>query len=183
MPRRSDTRERMVRSAAELLREQGASATSIDLVLAHSGAPRGSVYHHFPGGRTQLIEEAVAFSGDFIAGLIDAAEPLVVIDKFFSMWRRWLVDSDFKAGCPIVSVTVTNETPRLAADAFGRWTDGLATSFAEHGVPEARARRLATFVIAAVEGAVVMCRAERSLDPLEAAAGEIHELLAHTLRK
>lgn len=183
MPRRSDTRERMVRSAAELLREQGASATSIDRVLAHSGAPRGSVYHHFPGGRTQLIEEAVALSGDFIAELIDAAEPLAVIDKFFSLWRRWLLDSDFQAGCPIVSVTVANETPRLAAGVFGRWTDGLATSFAGQGVPAARARRLATFVIAAIEGAVVMSRAQRDLAPLEAAAGEIHELLAHTLRK
>jgi AcrR family transcriptional regulator len=63
----------MILSAAALLREYGASATSIDQVLAHSGAPRGSVYHHFPGGRTQLIDEAVALAGDFIAGLIDAA--------------------------------------------------------------------------------------------------------------
>lgn len=183
MGRTSDTRDRMVRSAAELLREQGAGATSIDRVLAHSGAPRGSVYHHFPGGRTQLIEEAVALSGDFIAGLIDAREPAAAIDKFFSLWRRWLVDSDFRAGCPIVSVTVAGETPRLAAGVFGRWTDGLAAAFAGQGVPEARARRLATFVIAAVEGAVVMCRAEGNLAPLEAAAEEIHELLAHTTRK
>lgn len=183
MPRRTDTRERMVRSAAELLREHGAAATSIDRVLAHSGAPRGSVYHHFPGGRTQLIEEAVALSGDFIAGLIDAAEPRAVVDRFFSLWRRWLVDSDFQAGCPIVSVTVTGETPRLAAGVFNRWTDGLAAAFTGHGVPEARARRLAMFVIAAVEGAVVMCRAEASLAPLDAAAEEINELLAHTPRK
>ncbi|MFI7677394.1 TetR/AcrR family transcriptional regulator [Actinophytocola sp. NPDC049390] len=183
MPRRTDTRERMVRSAAELLREHGAAATSIDRVLAHSGAPRGSVYHHFPGGRTQLIEEAVALSGDFIAGLIDAAEPRAVVDRFFSLWRRWLVDSDFQAGCPIVSVTVTGETPHLAAGVFTRWTDGLAASLTGHGVPEARARRLAVFVIAAVEGAVVMCRAEASLAPLDAAAEEITELLAHTPRK
>ncbi|MDQ3785819.1 MAG: TetR/AcrR family transcriptional regulator [Actinomycetota bacterium] len=173
----------MVRSAAELLREHGAAATSIDRVLAHSGAPRGSVYHHFPGGRTQLIEEAVALSGDFIAGLIEADEPLAVVDKFFSLWRRWLVDSDFQAGCPIVSVTVAGESPDLAAGVFTRWADGLAASLSGHGVPEARARRLATFVIAAVEGAVVMCRAEKSLAPLEAAAEEIHELLAQTPRK
>lgn len=61
-PRRSDSRERMVLSAAALLREHGASATSIDRVLAHSGAPRGSVYHHFPGGRAQLIDEAVTLA-------------------------------------------------------------------------------------------------------------------------
>ncbi|WP_244949947.1 TetR/AcrR family transcriptional regulator [Streptomyces griseofuscus] len=63
----------MVLSAAALLREYGAGGTSVDKVLAHSGAPRGSVYHHFPGGRAQLIDEAVAHAGDFVAGLIDAA--------------------------------------------------------------------------------------------------------------
>jgi AcrR family transcriptional regulator len=63
----------MVLSAAALLREYGANATSIDRVLAHSGAPRGSVYHHFPGGRAQLIEEAVALAGAFISGLIETA--------------------------------------------------------------------------------------------------------------
>jgi AcrR family transcriptional regulator len=156
-------------------------------VLAHSGAPRGSVYHHFPGGRTQLIEEAVALAGDFVAGLIEAAartgDPAVAIDKFVSLWRTWLADSDFTAGCPIVAVTVANDdSVRLAGGVFGRWTDGLATAFGAHGLPDARARRLAMFVIAAVEGAVIMCRAERSIEPLDAATGEIHELLVHALR-
>jgi AcrR family transcriptional regulator len=177
----------MVRSAAELLREYGAAATSIDRVLTHSGAPRGSVYHHFPGGRAQLIDEAVAHAGDFVAGIVETAarsgDPAAAVDRFFSLWRRWLVDSDFRAGCPIVAVTVetNDDAPQLtlaAADAFGRWTDGLAASFTGRGLPSARARRLAAFVIAAVEGAVVMCRAQRSIAPLEAAAEEIHELLA-----
>lgn len=187
MPRKSDARERMVRSAATLLREYGASATSIDRVLAHSGAPRGSVYHHFPGGRTQLIEEAVALAGDFVAGLIEAAaragDPVAAIDKFVSLWRKWLADSDFRAGCPIVAITVANDdSAQLAAGVFGRWTDGLAVAFRAHGLPDARARRLAVFVIAAVEGAVIMCRAQRSIEPLEAAIEEIHELLTHALR-
>lgn len=191
-PRRSDSRERMVRSAAVLLREYGASATSIDRVLAHSGAPRGSVYHHFPGGRTQLIDEAVALAGDFVAGLLEdsarSADPASVIDQFFALWRRWLVDSDFRAGCPIVAITVetNDDAPQLAeaaAAVFSRWTDGLAASFTGLGLPAARARRLASFVIAAAEGAVIMCRAQRSTAPLDAAAEEIHELLAHTLQK
>ena len=185
MPRKSDARARMVRSAAVLLREHGAAGTSIDRVLAHSGAPRGSVYHHFPGGRAQLIDEAVALAGDFVAGLIDAAakdgDPAAAIGKFCELWRTWLVDSDFRAGCPIVAVTVENSSA-LAAGVFRQWTDGLAASFAGRGLSDARARRLATFVIAAVEGAVIMCRAGRSLAPLEAAVEEIHELLAHALR-
>ncbi|MFJ8425648.1 TetR/AcrR family transcriptional regulator [Streptomyces sp. NPDC094021] len=190
-PRRSDSRDRMVLSAAALLREYGASGTSVDKVLAHSGAPRGSVYHHFPGGRAQLIDEAVAFAGDFVAELIDAAaradDPVAAVDAFFALWREQLMGSGFRAGCPVVAVAVetNDEAPGLARSAaavFGRWQQALAALFVRHGLTEERGRRLGSFVIAAVEGAVVMCRAERSTAPLDAAAAEIHELLVHALR-
>ncbi|MFJ6850356.1 TetR/AcrR family transcriptional regulator [Streptomyces sp. NPDC091271] len=189
-PRKSDSRERMIVSAASLLREYGAGATSIDRVLEHSGAPRGSVYHHFPGGRTQLIDEAVTLAGDFISALIDAAveadDPLVAVDAFFALWRERLIESDFRSGCPIVAVAVeTNdnapELARSAAVVFARWQEALAGLFTRHGLPEERSRRLAAFVIAAVEGAVIMCRAEQSTAALEAAAAEIHDLLAYAL--
>lgn len=130
-PRKSDSRERMVNSTVALLREYGASATSIDRVLAHSGAPRGSVYHHFPGGRTQLVEEAVALAGDFMAGVIEAAmqadDPVAAIDKFFTVWRDQLVKSRFRAGCPIVAVAVetndeapTSPAPQARSSPAGR---------------------------------------------------------------
>ncbi|WP_234356785.1 TetR/AcrR family transcriptional regulator [Streptomyces sp. NBRC 110028] len=189
-PRRSDSRDRMILSAAALLREHGASATSIDRVLAHSGAPRGSVYHHFPGGRTQLIDEAVALAGDFIAGLIAAAtqadDPVRAVDAFFALWRDRLVESGFRAGCPIVAVAVetNDDAPQLARSAatvFARWREALAVLFIRHGLTEERGRRLGAFIIAAVEGAVIMCRAEQSTAPLEAAAAEIHDLLLNAL--
>ena len=191
-PRKSDSRERMVLGAAALLREYGASATSIDRVLAHSGAPRGSVYHHFPGGRAQLIDEAVAFAGDFVTGLIETAaqsdDPVQAVDDFFALWRDRLLDSEFRAGCPVVAVAVetNDDAPQLARSAaavFARWKEALAALFVRHGLGEERSRRLAAFVIAAVEGAVIMCRAEQSTAPLEAAAGEIHDLLVHALRE
>ncbi|MFD5257741.1 TetR/AcrR family transcriptional regulator [Streptomyces bobili] len=190
-PRKGESRGRMILSAAALLRKYGASATSIDRVLAHSGAPRGSVYHHFPGGRTQLIDEAVALAGDFIAGLIDAAmradDPVEAVDAFFALWRDRLVESGFRAGCPIVAVAVetNDDAPQLARSAaavFARWQEALAALLLRHGLTEERSRRLGAFIIASVEGAVIMCRAERSTAPIEAAAAEIHDLLLHTLR-
>ncbi|MGW6704510.1 TetR/AcrR family transcriptional regulator [Streptomyces sp. NPDC054956] len=191
-PRKSDSRDRMILSAAVLLPEYGASGTSIDRVLAHSGAPRGSVYHHFPGGRTQLIDEAVALAGDFIAGLIDsmtqAEDPLDAIDAFFVLWRDRLVESGYRAGCPIVAVAVesNDDAPQLARSAaavFARWQEAFAALFVREGLSEERGRRLGSFVIAAVEGAVIMCRAERSTAPIEAAAAEIHDLLRYALRE
>ncbi|MFD8811239.1 TetR/AcrR family transcriptional regulator [Streptomyces sp. NPDC059627] len=189
-PRKSDSRERMVSSTAALLREYGASATSIDRVLAHSGAPRGSVYHHFPGGRTQLVEEAVELAGDFMAGVIGAAmqadDPVAGIDTFFTVWRDGLVKSRFRAGCPIVAVAVetNDEAPHLARSAgavFTGWQEAFTAVFRRHGLAEDRSRRLAALVVAAEEGAVVMCRAQQSSAPIEAVAAEIHDLLAHAL--
>ncbi|MEV7427496.1 TetR/AcrR family transcriptional regulator [Streptomyces sp. NPDC091212] len=191
-PRKSDSRDRMILSAVALLREYGASATSVDRVLAHSGAPRGSVYHHFPGGRTQLIDEAVVRAGDFIADLIDTAtqadDPVAAIDAFFDFWRERLVESGFRVGCPIVAVAAetNDDAPHLArsaATAFARWQEALAALFIRHGLTDERGRRLGAFIIATVEGAVIMCRAEQSLAPIEAAATEIHDLLLHTLRQ
>ncbi|MER5687298.1 TetR/AcrR family transcriptional regulator [Streptomyces sp. NPDC002205] len=190
-PRKSDSRERMVLGAATLLREYGASATSIDRVLAHSGAPRGSVYHHFPGGRAQLIDEAVTLAGDFVAGLIETAtqadDAVEAIDAFFALWRDRLVDSGFRAGCPIVAVAVetNDDAPQLARSAaavFARWQEALAALFLRQGLPEERSKRLAAFIIAALEGAVIMCRVEQSTAPMEATAVEMHDLLVHALR-
>ncbi|MEU3615144.1 TetR/AcrR family transcriptional regulator [Streptomyces sp. NPDC006872] len=189
-PRKSDSRERMVSSTVALLREYGASATSIDRVLAHSGAPRGSVYHHFPGGRTQLVEEAVELAGDFMAGVIEAAmqadDPVAGIDTFFTVWRDQLVKSRFRAGCPIVAVAVetNDEAPHLARSAgavFAGWQDALTAMLRRHGLAEDRSRRLAALIVAAEEGAVVMCRAQQSSAPIEAVATEVHDLLVHAL--
>ena len=189
-PRKSDTRERMLSSTVDLLREYGASATSIDRVLAHSGAPRGSVYHHFPGGRTQLIEEAVAMAGGLMAGVIDTAmqseDPVGAIDAFFAHWRERTEQGRFRVGCPIVAVAVetNDEAPELVRSTgavFTGWQDAFAALFRRHGLPEARARNLAALVVAAEEGAVVLCRAQQSTAPIEAVASEIHELLVHAL--
>src|SRR6059036_1384349 len=90
MPPRSDARTRMIQSAALLFRERGVEGTAFADVLEHSGAPRGSVYHHFPGGKLQLAEEATRHAGDFIAvGLAAALEhddPITALETFIDVW-------------------------------------------------------------------------------------------------
>ncbi|MCQ0004253.1 TetR/AcrR family transcriptional regulator [Actinomadura madurae] len=132
----TDSRERMVRSAAFLFRERGYSGTGFRDVIAHSGAPRGSIYHHFPEGKAQLAEEAVRYAGEFLnAGILAATESgdaASAVDAFVGWWRQVLIKSEFRAGCPVVAVTVEchDDAPQLAAAAaaaFGRWQDTLAT--------------------------------------------------------
>ncbi len=183
---RGGTRQRMVAAAAGSIRRHGASATSIDRVLALSGAPRGSVYHHFPGGRTQLVEEAVEFAGEHVSGLIreaaDQGSPVAVVDRFVAMWRQQLVESGFRDGCPVVGVAVESDEdhPQLTdavGKVFGQWHSLLEAVLVDAGLAVSRAERLATFVIAAVEGALVLSRAQRRTGPLDDVGAELHALL------
>ena len=77
--KRCDTKQKMLISAAEVMRERGAAGVTIDEVLARSGAPRGSVYYHFPDGRNQILAEALRYSGDAITAMIDDAASLAVM--------------------------------------------------------------------------------------------------------
>ncbi|GAA2407612.1 TetR/AcrR family transcriptional regulator [Actinomadura vinacea] len=181
----SDSRERMVRSAAYLFRERGYSGTGFRDVIAHSGAPRGSIYHHFPGGKVQLAEEAVRYTGEFLNAGIQAAveggDAASAVDAFVAWWRQVLIKSGFRAGCPVVAVTVESheDAPQLAtatSAAFGRWQDTLATGLGNAGVPDERAGRLATLIVSAVEGATILCRAHRDVGPLDEVVTELKAL-------
>lgn len=183
-------RDRMVVSAALLIRERGAHATAISDVLEHSGAPRGSAYHYFPGGRTQLLCEAVDYAGDHVAAIIaDAASGLDLIDTLIDKFRQQLLDSDFRAGCPIVAVSVEageQDAERMApvveraAAAFDRWTDLIAQRFIADGIARERAGELAVLAITALEGAILLVRVRRDLMPLDVVRRQVRELLLAT---
>src|SRR3954467_13893396 len=110
---RTDPRRRMIASTAQLLRAQGLTRTSFGDVLEHSGAPRGSIYHHFPGGKEQLIEEATRWAGEFITAwqreALESGGPLGALDAAAELWRTLLRESDFGGGCPLVAATVSGE--------------------------------------------------------------------------
>lgn len=184
-------RERMVMSAALLIRERGARATAISDVLEHSGAPRGSAYHYFPGGRTQLLCEAVDFAGEHVATVIAGADDgLQLIDTLIDKYRRQLLDTDFRAGCPIVAVSVEageqQDAERMgpvverAAAAFDRWTDLIAGRLIADGIARERAGELAVLATTALEGAIVLARVRRDLMPLDVVHRQLRELLLAT---
>jgi AcrR family transcriptional regulator len=171
-------RERMVISAAMLIRERGAHATAISDVLEHSGAPRGSAYHYFPGGRTQLLCEAVDYAGEHVAAIVTEADgSLELLDTLIDKYRQQLLSSDFRAGCPVVAVAVEageeqdrdRMTPvsERAAAVFDRWTDLIAQRFIADGIPPDKAGELAVLATSAIEGAILLARVRRELTPLD----------------
>lgn len=185
-------RERMVVSAALLIRERGAHATAISDVLAHSGAPRGSAYHHFPGGRTQLLCEAVDYAGEYISALIDqAGGGLDLLDAMIEWYREQLLSTDFRAGCPIAAVAVEAGEPQnrermapvveRAAAVFERWSKLIAARLVVHGVAPDRAAELATLTLSALEGALLLARARRDLAPLDVVHRQLREAFERSL--
>jgi AcrR family transcriptional regulator len=179
----------MIWSAALLMRKHGVDGTSFSEVIERSGAPRGSIYHHFPGGKAQLVEEATRYAGEFIASGLAAAlaedDPVTAIHHFVSGWTAVLRRSDFSAGCPVVAASLEGDrSPGVrdaAGAAFARWEEILADGLEPHLHDAARSRELATLVIAAIEGAVVLVRAQRSTAPLQKVAAELERLLASAL--
>jgi AcrR family transcriptional regulator len=180
----------MVRGAAQLLRERGYTGTGFREVIERTGAPRGSIYHHFPGGKAQLAGEAVDYVGGLARGAIEDSflrgGPIEGLRTFVELWRVDFERSGHRAGCPIVAVAVENhdDAPELldnAARAFDAWRSAFADSLRSAGVPDGRADRLAALVVSAVEGAIVLSRAERDTAPLLAVADELEDVIAAAL--
>ena len=186
---RDSPRQRMIQSAAVLMREHGVDGMSFSQVVQHSGAPRGSIYHYFPGGKAQLVEEATRWAGEFIAKrtarAIEAEGPLAMLDQSERYWGDVLGGTDFASGCPVVAATLEGErTPAAraaAAEAFQRWSSVFADSLRQRGLGDERSQALGTMVFAGIEGGVIMARAQRSMEPLTRVLAELRIIVTAAL--
>nr|WP_231895846.1 helix-turn-helix domain-containing protein [Gordonia sp. LAM0048] len=181
----------MVAGAADLLGRRGLRATSVRELAKHSGAPLGSTYHYFPGGKSQMAVEAVQFADALVTTTLteelSTSGPVAGLRSFIDLWRQVVVDSEFRAGCPVLAVSVEepdgpDDTPlRAAASAFTGWVGLLARSLTEHGVAAIEAERIATLIVASVEGTVAICRAQRSTDALDRCADALEAIVRATI--
>ena len=172
----------------QLLRRRGASGTGLQEVLAHSGAPRGSLYFHFPGGKEQLVREAIqeaaAAVDRWLGAALDRHESAAeAVEEFLRRYAEHMAESGFAEGCPIAAVTLDVEPEgdrlRAACDwALTGWVALLAQRLRADGWPPDQAESLALTAVAALEGALILSRARRSAEPLLAAATQTARLLA-----
>jgi AcrR family transcriptional regulator len=170
------TRESILTAAAELMRRKGYGAVGMKDVVAASGAPIGSLYHHFPGGKAQIAREALINAGTayglLIPTLVDPHDDLgEAIESVFAQAAADMAGTGFANMCPVASVAAevadTIEDLRdTAADVFTGWLDGGTAYFVSRGLPEDAARDLTVALVAALEGAFVLARTLRDTEPL-----------------
>lgn len=192
MKKGDETRARMVETTARLLTTQGFHGTGLGQVLAEARAPKGSMYFHFPGGKEELGAEAIrhaagAWRADVLAGIEGAASPIDAIRAACELLARRLESSDFLDGCPVATVALeaaptSQALHEACADAFRTWLAVIEDRLREVGVTGERAERIATTVLAAVEGAMVLSKALRSAEPLRRIGAELPSLLRAAIR-
>ena len=182
-------RERMVRSAAQLIRRKGVSGTGMREIVAAADAPRGSLQHYFPGGKEELVSDALLWMGGVAARRIQRSvkalkrpTPSALLAAIVEDWRTDLTNEDFSAGCPLVAaaadVAATSEHLRhVLQRAFDGWLEPLAEGLVGLGVPQERSDGLALVIISALEGAIILARIRRDLAPFDALVQELGPLL------
>jgi TetR/AcrR family transcriptional repressor of lmrAB and yxaGH operons len=179
-----DVRTKMVRGAAGLLATKGVEGTSFAEVLAVTDAPRGSIYHHFPGGKSELVHAALDLVSTRALAVMESkrgSSAESIVEQFLDLWRQLLDHSELTAGCAVVAVTVAGSDDDLldhAGTIFRDWTVHLAGLLVDGGVADSSAEQLAVMIIAATEGAVALCRAERSREPFDAVDKALMQLVA-----
>ena len=181
MPRANDSRQRMLISAATLMAQRGVGATGLREVAEHAGVSRGSISHHFPGGKAEMVGDAVRLAGSAAAATIaDSKDTASAIDSICDIYRAALEHSDFRAACPVGALAAEAQAdPALtaaAAGVFEEWRVRLVELLEAEGTADPVAA--ADLAIASVEGALLLCRVQRSVEPLEHVRDGLHRALA-----
>ncbi len=179
-------RDAMLFTAIRLFRERGYSGTSMLDVVRESGAPRGSLYHYFPGGKQQMGEEAVTLAGTFVRAWIREADKAsdTASDLFRRLgeaYSRALEESEFREGCPVATVALETaaslpELAKASDKAFNSWTTEVEQALVGKGVGHDRARELALLGISAIEGSLLLARVAQSGEPVRKVAEQLAAL-------
>jgi TetR/AcrR family transcriptional repressor of lmrAB and yxaGH operons len=179
MPKATDSKGKTLTAAAKLFRQQGYHGTALHDILAAGGSPRGSLYFHFPGGKEQIGEAALTLAGEAarqaiarVAEASDSAE--VFLQRIVRGMAADLERSDYREGCPIATTALETsaQSDVLGATtrtAFQKWESEIKHGLERFGIPAEQADLVATTVLSQIEGALLLARTYRSLEPLRRA--------------
>ncbi len=183
--KRRDGRALLLNGARQLLAEKGYAGMELRDVAARGHAPRGSIYHHFPGGKTQLAREAAELEGTTIRDLIERSLEerglKQTLTMFGEVFRRRVANHPERIGCPVAAAALARpedaELAAAATAAFQSWERPIAAALRDEGVSPADADAFAGLVVSTVEGALLRARAAGSQEPLDSAIGGLGQAL------
>jgi TetR/AcrR family transcriptional repressor of lmrAB and yxaGH operons len=169
-------KQKLVRTAMRLFRRQGYASTGLQQIVAESGAPKGSLYHYFPGGKEALGEAALSMAGGMIREMLSDlaarhAEPKAFLRAYCQVMAGWMEESGYHSGCPVATTLLETAPQSPTITAAGRraldgWIDVVAGALSKGGMERREARSRAQLIIAAMEGALILSRIRRSSRPI-----------------
>lgn len=175
MAKVSSAREDMLAAAVELFRARGYDGVGVAELLEKSGAPRGSLYFHFPGGKEQIGAEAVTRVGEEVAQRfrdlrLSGVDLPTFIERVFKTTAKEAKERRYQASCPMAAVAAGcgPGNPKLQAavrGAFASWEHEISLAARVDGLSEASAAIFASAMLTAMEGAFVVSKAQESSAP------------------
>ena len=187
MAKPADSKEKTLAAAARLFCRQGYHGTGLQDILAASGAPRGSLYFHFPRGKEEIAEGAIALGDQAVRAFIaQAAEASRSAESFVVNLAKGMAAnleaSDFREGCPLATTVLEIATDseaigKAAREAFAAWEREIAQGLVRFGSGEKQAAAAATAILSQLEGALLLARTYRSLQPMRRAEDTLRLLV------
>ncbi len=187
-----ETRAQLLKGTGRLLRTKGYAATGVSAIVKETGVPKGSVYHHFPGGKEELAAASVERSGQGIVGALEqladrTGGPVEAMRAFCDYYIAQLHESDFRRGCPLATITLevaadVDPVHEACAVAFDGIVDLFATRLRGAGLSRKRANESAELTVAAIEGALMLAKARRDTRAIEIVRDELSRTLKEQIR-
>jgi AcrR family transcriptional regulator len=186
-PRENRTKLMMIRAAADLMQRRGYVGTGVAEILSHASAPRGSLYHHFPGGKREIAIEAIRYSGrlferDLERIAVESSSLEIYLIALCTLSKRDLLATDFDASCPIAATAL--DVPhdehgilQACATAFELWSRAVAQGLEGVGAETQRASKLGPFFVNTLLGAVMSARASRDTKVIDDAFIQLRDFV------
>ncbi|MCG6169421.1 TetR/AcrR family transcriptional regulator [Leptospira sp. FAT2] len=182
------SRERLIQTTGKLLQERGYHGTGLKDILKLSETPSGSLYHHFPNGKEELTAQAIQSAGERLEKQIETAvenhsDLYGALQEFTNHLAEELINSGFQKGCPIATVVLevaadNDRIQKVCSTTYQNWQNLIQALLHRSGMEEERVESVAILLLSAVEGALILCRAHRSVQPLKAVEKQLEGILS-----
>ena len=174
------TRTKLIQTVVNLLKVKGYNGIGLQEIVRESKTPKGSLYFHFPNGKKELVKTAVKQVGEEINDLLKISfERFSDVNTVIKLVIDYFIDelktSDFQKGCPVATTTMDNDSASdilqvQCGNSFRLWEKTITDHLITEGFSKTESKKKAMFLLSTIEGAIMLCQAYKSLEPLEVAA-------------